>query len=148
MILISHRGNTAGSSPEQENKPHYIETAIYLGYDVEIDIWGDGVQFWLGHNQPDTLIDQSFLYKHIDKLWCHAKSAIVLKELMDLNMHCFFHDQDNMTLTSKNYIWVYPTYKYLNGYCIIVHPEKYGVDFRYAAGVCSDYVDNIKRSIE
>ena len=73
MILISHRGNTAGPSPEQENKPHYIETAIYLGYDVEIDVWGDGVQFWLGHNQPDTLVDRSFLYKHIDKLWCRLR---------------------------------------------------------------------------
>ena len=52
MILIAHKGNIFGPQLECENKPRYIENAIKLGYDVEIDVWSDGVQFRLGHDQP------------------------------------------------------------------------------------------------
>ena len=38
-ILISHRGNIDGEFHELENNPTYIESAIKLGYDVEIDVW-------------------------------------------------------------------------------------------------------------
>ena len=37
MILISHRGNIDGKIVERENHPEYIDEAIALGYDVEID---------------------------------------------------------------------------------------------------------------
>ena len=144
MILIAHRGNIFGPRPEYENMPYHIEEAIHLGYDVEIDVWYFNNSFWLGHDTMSYQINYKFLLKYQKNLWCHAKSALALKELMVLNMHCFFHDKDDMTLTSRNYIWVHPTYKSLNSYCIIVHPEKHGVNFRYAAGVCSDYVGNIK----
>ena len=147
MIFISHRGNVYGPDPKKENSPTHIKNAIDLGFDVEIDLLYLDNSFWLGHDIMLYQIDYKFLIKYKKRLWCHAKSAMALKELLDLNMHCFFHDRDDMTLTSKNYIWVYPTYKYLNGYCIIVHPEIYGIDFRYAAGVCSDYVDNIFKGL-
>ena len=39
MILISHRGNINGKKPDLENKPEYIQNAIKLGYNVEIDVW-------------------------------------------------------------------------------------------------------------
>ena len=41
MILISHRGNINGRQPNLENLPEYIDSALELGYDVEIDIWAD-----------------------------------------------------------------------------------------------------------
>jgi hypothetical protein len=39
MILISHRGNINGRIEGLENTPNYIQDAIKLGYDVEIDLW-------------------------------------------------------------------------------------------------------------
>ena len=39
MILISHRGNTNGVNHEKENSISYIEDALNLGFDVEVDVW-------------------------------------------------------------------------------------------------------------
>ena len=41
MRLISHRGNINGIESVHENNPNYIENAIMLGFDVEIDMIGD-----------------------------------------------------------------------------------------------------------
>ena len=38
MILISHRGNVNGRFEDWENKPEYINDALNLGYDVEVDV--------------------------------------------------------------------------------------------------------------
>ena len=37
MKLIAHRGNIDGPSDEQ-NSPDYIDNALSLGYDAEIDV--------------------------------------------------------------------------------------------------------------
>ena len=39
MKLIAHRGNVNGPNPDKENHTDYINEAIILGYDVEIDVW-------------------------------------------------------------------------------------------------------------
>ena len=52
QILISHRGNIDGRNVEYENNPNYIEAAINLGYDVEIDVWFIDGKFMLGHDEP------------------------------------------------------------------------------------------------
>jgi hypothetical protein len=46
MHLISHRGNIDGIS-KLENQPTYIDSAIELGYDVEVDIWYIGGKIYL-----------------------------------------------------------------------------------------------------
>ena len=38
MKYISHRGNINGKDLMLENSPKYIDRALKLGYDVEIDI--------------------------------------------------------------------------------------------------------------
>ena len=152
MILIAHRGNIHGPKPGYENMPYRIEEAIYLGYDVEIDLWSDGVQFRLGHDQPETLVDRSFLYKHIDKLWCHAKTPLTLAMLIDLQMHCFFHVEDDATLTSKNFIWTFPgeslTYRSI---AVFDSRNTYSITRLtnvLVAGICSDYVDDFKEFLK
>ena len=59
MILISHRGNISGENPEKENHPEYIDKAISLGYDVEIDVWDDSGKIVLGHDVPQYEIDMN-----------------------------------------------------------------------------------------
>ena len=39
MRLISHRGNVDGKYPQYENLPEYVDKAIDLGYDCEVDLW-------------------------------------------------------------------------------------------------------------
>ena len=39
MILISHRGNIFGPNKKDENKIEYVENALNLGFDVEIDVF-------------------------------------------------------------------------------------------------------------
>jgi hypothetical protein len=66
MIYISHRGNIDGKNPQLENKPSYIDHAISLGYDVEIDIWMiDGFLF-LGHDAPQYGITQNWRCKYMN----------------------------------------------------------------------------------
>ena len=106
MILISHRGNLNGKS-NRENQPDYIHEALVQDFDVEIDVWwfGDG-GYWLGHDKPQYHVDENFLEN--PRLWCHAKNIDALYK-MNINslIHCFWHQEDDVTLTSRGYLWTY-----------------------------------------
>ena len=52
MIIIAHRGNVDGPNPERENSPDYIDEALSMGYDVEIDLRSKDKQLFLGHDKP------------------------------------------------------------------------------------------------
>ena len=52
MILISHRGNINKIDRKKENSQSYIQEAINLGYEVEIDIWLHNKCLYLGHDNP------------------------------------------------------------------------------------------------
>ena len=87
-----------------ENKPEYIQQALDLGYDVEIDVWLIDGNFFLGHDEPQYQVHGTFLMKK--GLWCHAKNidAFYLMSL-DNRIHCFSHDRDEVALTSRGYFW-------------------------------------------
>ena len=141
MILISHRGNISGKEPGLENMPEYIESALQLGYDVEVDVWYDQ-GFWLGHDNPLYKIDVNFLQRQ--ELWCHAKNLEALTEMKKYsNIHYFWHQDDHCTLTSKNLVWVHPNTKPVPG-TISVLPEIHSQDVSQCMGVCSDYIENYK----
>ena len=106
MKIISHRGNISGRNIELENHPCYIKSALDKGYDVEVDVWCINNKWMLGHDEPVHYIDISFLRS--EKIWCHAKNLIALNLMISEGVHCFWHEQDDYTLTSKNYIWTYP----------------------------------------
>ena len=149
MLFIAHRGNTNG--PDQfENSPEHIDKAISLGFDVEVDVWVDGYKIFLGHDEPQYKIDNFFLEKRRNNIWCHAKNIHALKYLLDNRFHVFFHDKDDYTLTSKGYIWSYPGTTLVEG-SICVVPEMMTQDPDYLEknihlihGVCSDYVQTHK----
>jgi hypothetical protein len=137
MLLISHRGNINGKS-EQENHPSHIDYALKQGFDVEIDVWKvNEVEWYLGHDEPQYKIDLEFLKN--DKLWCHAKNIKALFDMYNNNIHCFWHQEDDVTLTSKGYLWTYPN-KELTENSICVLPEKQEIDIKKCAGICSDYI--------
>ncbi len=61
MILISHRGNIDGVNIERENTISYIQEAINLGYDVEIDVWYKDDNLYLGHDYGSNYIILNWL---------------------------------------------------------------------------------------
>jgi hypothetical protein len=141
MILISHRGNINGIKSDLENKSEYINEALNQGFDVEIDVWWIDNQFYLGHDEPRYLVKEDFLKK--DGLWCHAKNIDALNRMIDNGRtHCFWHQEDDVTLTSEGYLWTYPG-KQLTSNSIAVLPEGNVPDD--IAGICSDYVAHLAR---
>jgi hypothetical protein len=146
MILISHRGNISGPCKSCENKPMYIDLAIEKGYDVEVDIWVIEGAFYLGHDEPqyDTSLD--WLHKRKDELWIHCKNveAIELFNSLFETYNYFWHQEDTVTLTSKNFIWAYPGKQPINR-SIAVMPELFNDNTDSCLGICSDYIQNYKQ---
>lgn len=142
MILISHRGNTNGANPSEENRPGYIDQAIHSGFDVEVDIWSVDGDLYLGHDEPQYLISLNWLNERIDKLWIHCKNTIAVERFYTVDtFNYFWHQEDTLTLTSKGYIWAYPGKQPIFN-SIAVMPEIYNDPINLCLGVCSDYVIN------
>lgn len=139
MKIICHRGNQNGPNEEKENNPEYINNAINNGYNVEIDVWLIDNKFFLGHDKPQYEITIDYL---IDpKKWCHAKNIEALHEMLkNKNIHCFWHQNDDYTITSKGYIWCYPGKKLLkNSICVM--PEINNQNVMNCFAICTDYVN-------
>lgn len=147
MILISHRGNIDQKIPALENTPVYIERALNAGYNVEIDVWKNNGLWYLGHDMPVRQIDISYLKN--DRLWCHAKNLPALEGLMShSDIRFFWHQEDDVTLTSDNYVWTYPGKKLISN-SICVMPERHGirkehVSLTSCAGICSDVISKYR----
>jgi len=140
MKLISHRGNLNGPDPNKENTVEYILAAIYNEFDCEIDIWKIDDTLYLGHDQPDNIVSLSFLEKYNNKLWIHCKNVPALVFLKD-TFNCFYHKDDEYTLTSKGYIWG-NIHSYVDKNVIAVMPELTNKCINNSAGICSDYIMN------
>lgn len=147
MILISHRGNLNGRFELSENKPDYIDLAIKKGYEVEIDIWMiEGVLF-LGHDEPQYGVTQDWLNKRHKKLWVHCKNIEAMEWFnMIGSFNYFWHQEDTVTLTSKNIIWAYPGKQPIKG-SIAVMPELNKDITSDCIGICSDYIEQYEADI-
>ena len=142
MILISHRGNIDGIYTEMENNPIYIDRALKNGYNVEIDVWYTNNEWYLGHDEPTYKIRIDYLKNK--NLWCHAKNIDALNEMTNYSdIHSFWHQEDDVTLTSKNFLWTYPG-KQLTKNSICVLPEKNNEIPKNVFGICSDFIAKYK----
>jgi len=134
MKIISHRGNLNGKDISQENNPLYIIAATELGFDVEVDVWIKNNEWFLGHDEPKYKIEKHFLYN--DKFWCHAKNKDALKNMLDSTIHCFWHETDKITLTSKGIPWCYSGNYLESGIVVELEIKK---ELPIVLGVCTDY---------
>jgi len=149
MKIISHRGNINGPIPEKENRPSYIDSAIKLDYDVEVDLRIINNEFWLGHDEAQYKIELSWMRLRKDKIWYHCKdieSALVLCKLNE-DFKYFCHSQEPYVCTSNGYLWVHDLSSKINNKCIIPllskeDIEKYTNSKPYA--ICTDFVKDIK----
>lgn len=141
MILISHRGNLDGPHSNCENSPNYINLAIEKGFQVEIDVWFINGDFFLGHDYGKYKVSEDYLENN--KLWCHAKNIEALIPLKILGAHFFWHQNDDVTITSKGFLWTYPGKK-LTKQSISVLPETTNETDFNCYGICSDFIQNYK----
>ena len=139
-ILISHRGNLTGKQPELENTPNYINAALAAGFKCEVDVFCHDNKLYLGHDLAQTETSVSYLQQV--GIIAHAKNLDALAAMLQANIHCFYHHNDNYTLTSRNWIWAFPgkpgTFVHP---CIAVLPENYATDVTNFDGVCSDFIE-------
>lgn len=146
MILISHRGNIDGRFESYENEPNYIDKAIKEGFDVEVDVWFTDNVLWLGHDKPQYGVDFRWFRDRISKLWIHCKNIESINYFQDCHykFNYFWHQKDDVTLTSLNYIWAYPGKQPIKN-SISVMPELNNDNTDNCLGVCSDYIKNFKK---
>jgi hypothetical protein len=145
MKLISHRGNLKGRVPNKENRPSYVDCAIQLGYDVEVDVRYINEEFWLGHDEPDYKVSVEWLYKRKDKLWIHCKDIESSQKLRSLpNQYQYFcHNNDPYILTSTGHLWVHDLTLSLDNQCIIPLLDRDSISknyINYVYAICSDYL--------
>lgn len=138
MIVIAHRGLLEGPNQELENRPDQIERALAMGFEVEVDVWFTNEPhpvkgaphvvptWWTGHDKPQYRVSQAFLER--PSLWLHVKSYLAIPE-MTPQMHWFYHDQDDYTLTSKGYVWCHPrSMPFHNKPSVMVLPESHDLE--------------------
>ena len=153
MRLIAHRALKNGPNRELENHPSEISSCLEQGFEVEVDVWYQNLQWWLGHDEPTYLTSIEFL--NHPGLWLHAKNFEAADRLVELThqgweFNFFSHDRDPRALTSHGLWWTQPGLEF-GPRSIVVMPE-WHVDVEHiesvlswnCAGVCSDYVDRIR----
>jgi len=145
MMFISHRGNLFGKFPKEENHPVYLETAIAYGYYVEADLWYHNGLFYLGHDLPMYEISLKYIEHLKRSALFHLKNIETVKAVLfhQLNIHYFYHDTDECTITSKGYVWCHSRFNFINSKTIIVLPEvtHFSGPFQECAGICSDNIE-------
>lgn len=140
MLIIAHRGNLNGPDTLTENTIESIDKSIKSGFMVEIDIRVIDNKIYLGHDNPSHLIDLDYIKKNRDKLIIHCKNKEALALSCDNNLHYFWHQDDDYTITSNGYIWIHygkdiPT----NKKTIYVLPELAQNIKLNCEGVCTDF---------
>lgn len=147
MKFISHRGNVTGPNPNKENHPDYIDAAINLGFKVEVDLRVVEGKYFLGHDEPQYEVTIGWLVARRDLLYVHIKDMKSFEHMLEgpggpIDLHMFFHDNDECTITSEGNVWVHPRAKQIKG-GIAVMPEVANLEMEslmMCYGVCTDHV--------
>ena len=85
MFFISHRGNTSGPNPRDENKIEYIEETL-KNFDVEIDVWYHKNDYYLGHDEPSYKVNNQSKIRNFGYI---AKIQNVSKRFQSLMLISF-----------------------------------------------------------
>ena len=146
MKFISHRGNLEGPS-RSENSPQQVDFCLENSYDCEVDLWVLQGEFFLGHDFGEYLVSRDWLINRQQYLWIHCKNVEALSSLASMeskSLNFFWHQTDSYTLTSHNYVWVYPG-STISKRSVAVLPELWlGQEtirsLELASAICTDFV--------
>lgn len=144
MKFIAHRGNIDGYNLEMENTPDYIDAAIDLGYDAEVDVWSTKGKMYLGHDEPQHRIPIDWLMHRASKIWIHTKNHEAFQILFRYQtLNVFWHQTDDFALTTRGYTWCYPGIGPLDR-SVAVLPELNDQKLSGFYGICSDNISHFK----
>ena len=132
MKIISHRGNLHGRDASNENKPEYISEALKV-YEVEVDVWYYKEKWYLGHDEPQYLVNEDFFKQ---KMWLHCKNLEAMAQLRSSTLNYFWHETDKCTLTSQGIIWCYPGFQVDGAVVVLKEREMFKNSI---LGICTDY---------
>ena len=142
MKFISHRGNLTGPNPERENHPSYILEATANGFEVEIDLWYENGKLILGHDEPQYEVSKDMIESY--NFYIHAKNLEALHHLINKyeHLHFFWHEEDDFTLTSRNFIWTFPEKNVTNSSVIVCTTEEEVKRYKVldCYGICTEYI--------
>ena len=145
--IISHRAYTEGEDTTVEDHPAAIQALLDSGFHVEIDVWYIDEEYLLGHDSPKYQIQETFLKQ--EGLWCHAKNKDALERMLASEIHCFWHQEDDYTITSRGYIWAYPSKETSGKNTVFLFPEKYpNIDYKKYNFICTDYVNRFTTELK
>jgi hypothetical protein len=158
MKIISHRGNLDGPNPEEENTIVYIDKALSIGYDVEIDLRVQDGFLYLGHDGPEHRITHTHLRDRRQRLWVHCKDLLAFSYYMEGRAFC--HESDpfsivtnGMLSTHHGFIWVHDLSLELTIDSVIPLISKEDIDnfdldrVKTIYGVCTDYPNYLKERL-
>lgn len=148
VLIISHRGNINGENTQDENSENAILKALSYGFDVEIDVWLIDNKIYLGHDEPQYKVTEDFVLNN--KLWVHCKNIEALNFFKDKKNKCFWHQNDDYTLTTNNKIWTYPGKKLINGsICVMPERANYKIsDLKRCYGICTDFPEKYSKMLK
>ncbi len=146
MIYISHRGNISGIITELENSPNYILQALNHGYHVEIDLWVINNLLYLGHDEPQYQIEESFLDNKYFYIHCKNSEALLFMSKNKMHSDYFWHQDDKYTLTSKNKVWVHPTAELFKDSICVLPELSRTENLSMCYGICSDFIERYKNA--
>ena len=83
-------------------------------------------------------------YKYLEdkKLWCHAKNIDALLALSKIDCKYFWHQNDDVTITSNGFLDFSGKQLTENSICVL--PEISKTKVINCAGVCSDFIEKYK----
>lgn len=146
MRLISHRGNLVSPAPHKENSIPHLQNALDEGFDVELDLWRQDGEFFIGHDRPQYPVEHEWLNEKPHRLWIHCKNLNCLQFMTQTDWRYFWHQSDEFTLTSTKHIWTFPQ-KQVTPQSILVctnfNSTQAAMEYDMY-GLCSDYVGYFK----
>ena len=73
-------------------------------------------------------------------LWCHAKNLEALYVMLSNGIRCFWHENDDFTLTSDGFIWTYMNKPVCEKSIIVDNSSNWRSMNYNCYGICSDYI--------
>ena len=78
---------------------------VCRGLECDVQMYKDKLYF--GHDEPQEEVDISLMT--MQNVFCHAKDLNAMMAMIDMkDVHCFWHQEDTITLTNKGFVWCYP----------------------------------------
>lgn len=140
--VISHRGNIFGVT-KFENAPKQIDMAMLDCDYVEIDVRYIDGKFFLGHDTPDTFIEDDWLRERSNKLFVHCKNIEALNKCMQMKIPAFFHEKEtHVHIVNTDLIWTHSLKESQGNSIIPLITEgeaKWHRDFDHVWGICTDF---------